>query len=384
MEHLGLRCKSAGGESTELPVPRDGWGPVEEALRRLGLIPGGQEVREKLLVSFIVPKWRWAAPLAEAPPASFVRTVEQVVRRSASTWWCKGRWWADRVLVHPVLGTAVQALKTGGELVGELSGTLRAAVEKHASELNMEVACFEAGVGLFLKTPEDADFRAVEAATSARNGQVANGLFSVQQQPGPTTFLSDRGAGAHAVRVAARVTALSRAVATRLDVEGLERADVQVYSHPAWQQWKRRLTTEERTALNIFRGGATKTPTRRWSRAHPFAAVFCRCDYCGADWASARHQWAECPKWERQRRRLEQEHYLVPGWWTQQPRCTAKSGWTTVDAAGTPKLRLEALIATCRLGIAIIREGFQSNRQAGGGGGGGNHLNQWVPLPYGQ
>ena len=168
------------------------------------------------------------APLAEAPPAIFVRKVEHAVRKSASTWWCRGRWWADRVLAHPQLGTAVQALKAACRLNGALSGTLQAAVQEHAWALSLEVASFGQGEGLFVEPAGDADWRTVEAATTARNNQMAVGLFTSAQQPGACTFLSDEGAGGHAVRVAARVVALSEAKQARLDVEGLDRADVQV------------------------------------------------------------------------------------------------------------------------------------------------------------
>ena len=123
----------------------------------MALLPKGAEVREKLLVSFVVPKWRWAAPLAEAPPVSLVRKVEQAVRKIASMCWCRGRWWADRVLAHPQLGTAVQALKAGCRLNGALSGTLLAAVEEHAWALSVVVQSFEQGGGLFLKPTEEAD-----------------------------------------------------------------------------------------------------------------------------------------------------------------------------------------------------------------------------------
>ena len=55
--------------------------------------------------------------------------------------------------------------------------------------------------------------------------------------------------GAHALRSAARVRALALVAASRYDVEGLEQADVEAGSSPAWKRFVASLPLEEHTLL---------------------------------------------------------------------------------------------------------------------------------------
>ena len=81
--------------------------------------------------------------------------------------------------------------------------------------------------------------------------------------------------------------------------------------------------------------------------------------------ASARHLWAECPKYDRLRASLQVEYGLDAGWWQRQPRVTAKSGWVTYTAAGTPDGRLKALLAANRLGIIIVEACWEKSTVEG-------------------
>jgi len=107
-------------------------------------------------------------------------------------------------------------------------------------------------------------------------------------------------AGGHALRVAARVCALSLLPRTgrkdaRHDEAGLEEADVEAGSHTAWKAWVRSLDRDDSVLLRIWRCGAVRTPTRTRHRSLNNEA---KCAWCDCLQASARHFWQECPRFE--------------------------------------------------------------------------------------
>ena len=97
-------------------------------------------------------------------------------------------------------------------------------------------------------------------------------------------------------------------------------------------------------------------PTRQQGR--PGASA--HCPHCGAEKASARHLFAECPHYDTLRAALQQKHGLDDGWWARQPRVTAKSGWVTYGAARTVDGRVHAPLATNCLGIRIVEDCWRS------------------------
>ena len=71
------------------------------------------------------------------------------------------------------------------------------------------------------------------------------------------------------MNVATRVQGLSlRPISARVarrDSGELTEADVEIVSHSKWKGWVRTLDEQDRRLLRIWRGGATGTPTRRYS-----------------------------------------------------------------------------------------------------------------------
>ena len=111
-----------------------------------------------------------------------------------------------------------------------------------------------------------------------------------------------------------------------------------------------------------------RTPTRVWALLGPGSegkqlCRLCRCE----ERASARHLWAVCPYFARARRELEAEFDIPAGWWALQPRCTAKSGWITWEAAGTARARVARQLAACRMGILGVAEGVFADSPPGSG-----------------
>ena len=109
IEHLGLSlCPAMPLESIE---PRHGWNPVLDVIARLGELPGSAPVRERLAIAFVRPHFTWAAPLLQPPPEECAKALMKSILRTKCSWYCRGRWWADRVHVHPSFAAGLQAFK---------------------------------------------------------------------------------------------------------------------------------------------------------------------------------------------------------------------------------------------------------------------------------
>jgi hypothetical protein len=248
----------------------------------------------------------------------------------------------ENVQLHPVLGGSLQAMQAAAkETASAASRTLQAAVGKHAAAIGLRVRKWSDQWGLVLEMPEDGDARARRAATVAA---IAEGPEFVAEF-GQLAFRPAVAAGAHAARVAARIVASKVIVKTRNDADGADDIDIEVQSHPVWVGWRRDLKAEQQRQLTVWRQGAVWTPTRRWRNG--------ACGWCGAEWASARHLWAECPHLAPQRRRIEEIAGLPPEWWNLQPRVTSKSGWITTVAANTVKQRAWCQVAACEMALVV-------------------------------
>jgi hypothetical protein len=215
--------------------------------------------------------------------------------------------------------------------------------------LDLQVVAFDAVRGLWVQPLPTADARAFDAACAAHAQDP-----SAADMPA-AAFRPDLPAGAHAARVCARIRALASVQCRREDSEGISRIDVEAQSDARWKSWCRKLTSEQQTCLSIWRSGAISTPTRRWAYRGGADAHRRQCPFCSFELASARHWWAECPHFGEARRALEQEYRIMHGWWAAQPRCTAKSGWITVDAAADRRRRVDMQLAACRLGLTVLQ-----------------------------
>jgi hypothetical protein len=322
---------------------RDGWAPVQQAIGRLALLPKSNlEVREKLALCFICPRWQWAAPLAPAPPPQIEKELATALLRSRCTWWCRARFFADRIMLHPRFGTALRCLAAAELAQAWRAPVIREAVSVHASTLQLTVARFDAS-GLWLHAAPGA-LPGIAAAVARAAPEAAQDAQSRGEGAVHGAFRPVLPAGGHAARVAARIVCLHGATRTRRDVEGLERVDVELTSSRAWKEWRGGLSLEQRTALSVWRGGAVMTPTRRWSQRD---AARARCPWCPEPHCSARHLWAECPRLDARRAELAQRHGLQHGWWARQPRCVSKSGWLPRGAS------VKELIAANSMGICV-------------------------------
>jgi hypothetical protein len=238
---------------------RSSWDELAEVARRTALLPGGPETREAVATACVLPKVRWAAPLAEPPPWSLDTVLMRAVLRTHNMLWCRGRYWADRVQASPTYASATQTLKQAAGAWREQPRVLWAVVRLHAANLGLRPVALDRD-GLWVEPLPGADPRILQVAGSAALQQAASLRRRAQ---GARVFKANDGLGTHTLRLCARVQCLRRVVASRHDSEGVEGVDVEVASQPAWRCWRSQLSGDARLALRHWRAGAVASPARQ-------------------------------------------------------------------------------------------------------------------------
>jgi hypothetical protein len=309
-------------------------------VQKIGSIQGSAKVREHLIAIYAKPLWEWALPLTAAPPDSIADDVFKSVLRTRCRWWCKGRWWAQRVHVHPRFGAHLTAAKRAADPKLTWSTFLDNAMEKLLLRCGFGFGGRSAENGIQIVLPDDIDPRILQGSERVRNGQ--------------DHFWSNTEEAMHVLRSACRVQLLNTIRFSRHDSEGYKRIDIEASSCKPWQKFLKACTPECLQALNIWMGGAVTTQTRRQSMRAPGTPNEL-CMWCNAEDPSARHLWAHCPKFAESRAKMSSVHGLEELWWGLQPRTTAKTGWITLDAAQTTERRSALQAAACAVGIAIVQ-----------------------------
>lgn len=326
-------------------LPRGGWDKLRHIILKVGSIPGPAATREQLMAGFAKPLWVWACPIVAPAPNETPKLIMRAVLRSACTWWCFGRWWAARVELHPHYSYLLQMVKQITNPLLTWSDYVENAVVLTLNKCLLGYNGFSRtpGQGISINIRSDDDPKILRATASLRGSG--------------DHFWTDSAAAQHALRVICRIRALSHASPSRWDYQGIDDVDVEASSSKLWKDFVKKLSGPQRTALTIYRGGATSTQTRRRDGQ--------ACIFCNHAFPSLRHLWAECPRYRPQRIALagSVQPRIPAYWWRRQPRVTAKSDWITYNASpNNPQRRAQLQIATCQLGMAIIQEGLQSNR----------------------
>ena len=110
------------------------------------------------------------------------------------------------------------------------------------------------------------------------------------------------------------------------------------------------------------------TPTRRHFRdsySHRQKEALTACVLCGAARGSARHMFADCPRFHQRRCELSAVHSIPDDFWSSAPRVTSKSGWVTYGAHPCKRMRACLQIAACQLGMDIVSMGLWVYTDAG-------------------
>jgi len=331
LEHLGVVV------SLDYPLapilPRGGWSKVEGVIQLLTRIPGTLDTRECLAAAFVLPHFRWAAPVLAPPPASLAADLFNALLRTSVRWYCQARFWASRLQLHPIFAAGLATFTHAARRLAR-SDYLDSSIALHAQSFGLQFVRWSDRGPLLSCTPDTAD-RIREVVQTLSDG---DGCFDAS---------SERGL--HGLRVIGRLTLLATIPASRFDAEGAADIDVEASSHHLWRSFLLSLGHEDRRTLHIWRAGGASTPTRCQRMVSTI------CPWCDHQYASARHFVVDCPKFEAARFTHFGTLPVSASWLSRQPRVSVKSGWVVRSAHPSLDIRVKLQVSLCRLGIAVQR-----------------------------
>lgn len=333
IEHIGIL---ATPDDVCAPiVPASGWSKLEKVLPRIKSLPGPRRTRIRAVQAYAKPLWSWGCPVFSLPPDHCANKVMQAVLRTRCTWWCRARFWALHIQIHPAFSTLLTAVERITTWTLQWSGFLQSNFEKFFEAVGLRFLQYDAERGIKFGVKQHEQDARVRAAFGRRK-----------------VLWSDDDYSMHALRIVCRVRALSLVSKGRLDTEGIEEVDIEASSRKPWKEYRKSLSKNDADLLDIFRCGAVSTPTRRHN-CQPVEEV--SCPMCGkAVFASMRHFVVECESFEHVRKRVQDKYNIKANWWQNLPRVTSKSGWITTKAAGNVERRSTLQVAVCNVGLAVL------------------------------
>ena len=182
VEHLGVVATI-----TNLCRPvslRGGWQRVFDLFSLLPRLPGGLTVREAAARCFIKPVWSWCLPYLQVPPQALAKHAMQALLCTACTWWCRGRFWVDRIDLHPVFGTAVAALQAAVSTPAAAWRAARPALEAYAAALRLEVVAWHGALPVLNAAPNTLEHRLLASCGEQVHGHLALNPASSKGQHG--------------------------------------------------------------------------------------------------------------------------------------------------------------------------------------------------------
>ncbi len=191
IEHLGLLTQPMLPDAPILP--RGGWQKVGKVIAHLAALLGPVVVRERLAAAFVRPHFTWACPIQHPPPADLARQLLRAILLTRCSWYCAGRWWADRIQLPPAISAGLQAFKPAPNGLLQ-SAALHCSWKAHAKTFGLTLVGYTWSRAPLLEACEDDSARILSA--------VENGRAPGQR---PLTFQADTEAGQHALRIIGRV-----------------------------------------------------------------------------------------------------------------------------------------------------------------------------------
>ena len=333
VEHLGLIFTP---NKPAPPLLRDGWAPVYNIIGLLPRLPGGIGIRDVAALTFIKAKYTWSAPLCPVPPRNLDMCLMKAILNTRCSWWCRARFWMQRIELHPKFGTAIAVAKALNRFMDHKHNpTLVATVNHHLNQLNLTIRQWDDNQCLVT-----VDDKASPAWMTFKNFcPDGSELLNIA---------SDKSA--HALRSLARRLAIDLVSTDRNDCEGMQNIDLEATSSRTWTRWVAVLNEEQNMHLRIYRTGAVWSQTRTQRKIGEIP----KCMWCDTQYPSFRHIWTECKRYDTVRSELQVEYGIASSWWQLQPRCTSKTGWITMTAHHCKDHRARLQVATCRLALVII------------------------------
>ena len=345
VEHLGLIIYPT--DPTAHITPKKSWDAAEQLISRLAYIPHGIAHRLAAANSYVKPLFNWAAPFMDTHPNwhKLAIKLRQSIIHSKCSWWCPPRFWIPLITTHPRYAPVIAAFTQARKLTNDQSPHLHHVLHRHATHIGVTYHGFD-NHGPIIAPGPDAHPHLRKLFREHRHSMPS-------KSPNVTDAITvSNSAADHLVRMAARYSIWTSINPERHDAEAYHLADLQASSHPLFTKWTKTLSPLEASRLRIFRGGASKTPTRTQHMTNT-----AKCPYCPAELCSIRHLATECPILADQRANILRTHHTTQHWLSNQPRISTKSGWITANAHSNGTRRADLQVCLCKLGIAVLALG---------------------------
>ena len=348
VEHLGLIGPGLP-EDNSVPTlrPRGGWDRLELRISSMATIPGGLCTKSALCRQFIAPLWFWAGARLPAPPES---TMKGLFRAAVgrSTWWCRGRFYADHIDLHSQLGAAISVLFHAHWLQDLVPSPWGVKLfTQHAKKLHLKIEHWSVEDGLWASVLPSFHHPSVPPA-------LLDAAYDPEKDPVLATNHSndsvrlDSPRGGHFLRQLARCISLSSCNRKRYDYEGLDNVDIHASHSKRWLKFFSYLSDSDKHLVARWRSGAVWTPSRRYH-----TGTDGHCPFGCSTFGSMHHFVTECPRFHS--RRLRHPLMSAPGW-ASLPRCLTKSGWVPYSVSDYATQRVDILFATADVAVAVMRD----------------------------
>ncbi|CAK0812358.1 unnamed protein product, partial [Prorocentrum cordatum] len=108
IEHIGIL---AVPDAPDEPItPAGSWTKLRKCLHAIRGLPGGSEARAAAVWAYAKPLWTWCSPVFSLPPPDVIPAAMSAVLSTRCTWWCRGRFWASNIDLHPIFSAVLAAI----------------------------------------------------------------------------------------------------------------------------------------------------------------------------------------------------------------------------------------------------------------------------------
>ena len=164
IEHIGLSV--IPDDPTADVEPRDGWLKISAVVKRIKTDPSCMDVREVLAGAYARSLWNWASPVMAPAPDNIAPEVKKAVIRSQCTWWCAGRWWADRVFLHSHSSAFISASSKIQDPNLVFSVFIESNMAKMCAKLKLKYSAIDKAKGIGISMASEVDQRVTQSTSS--------------------------------------------------------------------------------------------------------------------------------------------------------------------------------------------------------------------------
>ena len=135
-----------------------------KVVERIRSLPGPRATRLRAVQAYAQPLWSWGSPVFSLPPEDAAQKVMRAILRSTCCWWCRGRFWALHVQLHPLYSAVMTAVHRATTWKLEWNTFVAYNVGKALSYIGLQFIRYDSARGiLFRRRENENDARVVQA-----------------------------------------------------------------------------------------------------------------------------------------------------------------------------------------------------------------------------